>query len=86
MYTGKKRRKGSRSSSKLQNYGLFKRMLSVKPAVYDRHKTMLRLYEKYCDEVSTTKYWGEDDGEDLPTEDVAPAEDTKEDDCDDEFW
>jgi hypothetical protein len=33
----------------------------------------------YCDDESTTKYWGRDEEEDLPAEDVAPAEDTKED-------
>jgi hypothetical protein len=84
LFAEKKGRKGARSSAKLQNYFLFKRMLAVKPAVYDRHKNMLRLYEKYCDDASTTKYWGEDEEEDLP-EDVAPAEDTKEVNCDDEF-
>ena len=62
-------------------------MLAVKPAVYDRHETMLRLYEKYCDDASLTKYWGDDDDEDETTEGlrVAPAEDTNEADCDDGF-
>ena len=84
MFAEKKGRKSTRTSAKLKDYCLFKRMLAVKPAVYQRHKTMLRLYEKYCEDASMTKYWGEED-DDLPTEHVAPAEDTNEADCDDGF-
>ena len=58
-------------------------MLAVKTAVYKNHRNMLRLYEKYCEEAESEAYWGEDEhGE---QELLAPAEDTKEDDCVDEF-
>ena len=81
----RKQRKGVRTSAKLQNYACFKRMMAVKPAVYDRHKVMLRMYEQYCHEASVSKYWGvgeEDD--DIQTE-IAVADDTNEADCHDGF-
>ena len=80
----RKHRKGTRTSAKLQNYPLFKRMLAIKPVVYARRKTMLRLYEKYCHEASATKYWGTEEDDDT-TEVVGVAEDTNEADCDDGF-
>ena len=85
MFSPKKGRRGSRTSAKLQNYVCFKRMLGVKPAVYDNHKNMLRLYEKYCADAEATPYWGDDGDDEALEEDIAPAEDTKESDCDDEF-
>ena len=60
-------------------------MLAVKPAVYQNHKNMLRLYEKYCEEAETTTYWGDDSDDDGQIEDIDSAEDPQEDDCDDEF-
>lgn len=85
MFQDKKGRKGSRASAKLTNYALFKRMLAVKPAVYEQHQNMMRLYEKYCDEVSTNKYWGGDGDDECPTREVVPAEEIDEVDCDDGF-
>ena len=85
MFHPKKGRRGSRTSGKLQNYGVFKRMLAVKPAVYQNHRNMLRLYEKYCEEAETTAYWGDDSDDDGQIEDIDPAEDPHEEDCDDEF-
>ena len=85
MFHAKKGRKGARTSSKLQNYGLFKRMFAAKTAVYANHKNMLRLYEKYCDEAETAPYWGDDNADDVDMEELEPAEDPNEDDCDDEF-
>ena len=82
MFHTKKGRKGARTSSKLQNYGLFKSMLAT---VYVNHKNMLRLYEKYCDEAETVPYWGDDNADDVDMEELEPAEDPNEDDCDDEF-
>ena len=82
MFSSKKGRKSARVA-KLQNYACFKRMLGVKRAVYDRHKTMLRLYEKYCEEAEIEKYWGDDDDQSL--EDIAPAAHVSEDDCDEGF-
>ena len=60
-------------------------MLAVKDAVYQNHKKMLRLYEKYCEEAGTTPYWGSDSDDEGAMEDIDPAEDPQEEDCDDEF-
>ena len=80
----RKHRKGSRTSSKLQNYVCFKRMIAVKQVVYERHQAMLRMYERYCHEAEMSKYWGIEEDDDLDT-DVAVADDTNEADCDDGF-
>ena len=85
FFPKKGRTKAGRASTKLQNYGLFKRMIAVKSVVFDRHKRMFRLYEKYCEEASLTTYWpdaGSDDDEEVG---LAPADDTKEVDCDEGF-
>ena len=85
MFTDKrKQRKGSRTSAKLFNYGLFKRMIAVKPAVFSRHKSMLRMYEKYCHQAEISPYWGDDD-EDVSDTGIEVADDTNEADCTDEF-
>lgn len=53
-------------------------MLSCKSIVYKNHARMFRLYEKYCDEATLEKYWGEEpDNSDAETE-VKPAEATNE--------
>ena len=76
--------KGARTTLKLRDYVLFKRMIAVKSTVYDNHKKMLRLYEKYCVEASTVPYWGEcEEVEDLTK--ILPADPTNEPDCDDGF-
>ena len=73
---------------KYHNYALFKRMVAVKDVVYQRHKDMFRLYERYCHQVSINKlYWGDSDddsyGDDQSA--VVAADDTHEADCDDGF-
>ena len=73
-------------SGKLQNYCLFKRMIAVRPAVYNNHKQMLKLYEAYCNNASLPTYWGNDDGDSGDDLSVAPAEETNEGDCVDGFW
>ena len=79
------KKRGSRTSNKLRDYVLFKRMLAVKPAVFENHKKMLRLYEKYCSEANAMPYWGgESDEEEVPDYIVA-AEPTNEPDCEDCF-
>ena len=60
-------------------------MIAVKDSVYQNHKKMLRLYEKYCGEADTTPYWGADSDDDGVMEDMDPAEDPQEEDCDDGF-
>jgi len=87
LFVDKKGRKKGRVSKKLQDYGLFKRMLAVKEAVYKGHKRMLHLYEKFCDEAEVEKYWGDDEDEDeeVVQEDIPPAAETNEADCEDEF-
>lgn len=85
MFQPKKGRRGARTSGKLQNYGYFKRMMACKHAVYNNHKNLLRLYEKYCEEADNTPYWGDESDDDGMIEDMDPAEDPEEDDCDDEF-
>lgn len=37
-----------------KDYPFFKRMMAVKGTVFNRHRTMLRLYEKYCAESEET--------------------------------
>ena len=83
MFASKRPRKGCRTSSKLQNYCLFKRMIAVKTVVMEKHKEMLRLYEKYCREASTSSYWGADEQDD--NDEIAAADETNEADCDDGF-
>ena len=84
LFHPNKGRKGARTSTKLQNYGCFKRMLAVKTAVYENHINMKRLYEKYCSEAETQAYWGDDDvGEQM--EELEPAEDPNEKNCEDGF-
>ena len=84
MFAQKRPRKGSRKSSKLQDYCLFKRMMAVKSVVFDKHHEMLRLYEKYCREASTPSYWGADEDVDNDQE-IFAADETNEADCDDGF-
>ena len=84
VFATKRPRKGSRTSSKLQDYCLFKRMIAVKSVVFERHNEMLRLYEKYCREASMTSYWGVDQDVDID-EEIAAADETNEADCDDGF-
>ena len=86
MFTGKKARKGS-AASKLKNYPCFKRMLAIKPAVFSRHKEMLRLYEGYCHEAARHPYWDNDDDGDVTGEGmtVVPADNINEADCDGGF-
>ena len=85
MFHSKKGRKGARTSTKLQYYGCFKRMIAAKTAVYEHHRNMLRLYEKYCTEAECKPYWGDDEDNDGMMDDIGSAEDPNEDDCDDEF-
>jgi len=70
--------------NKKQNYSCFKRMIAVKPAVYDNHLTMLRLYEIYCSDASLPTYWG-DDGDTDSELDIAEPDEVSEIDCDDGF-
>ena len=42
MFHAKKGRKGARTSSKLQNYGLFKRMFAAKTAESQKHAEAVR--------------------------------------------
>ena len=89
MFNTKKGRKRrvTAASKRLHDYGLIKRMLAVKKAVYDGHKRMLFYYDKYCEEAEVDKYWGEEEdheGDDMLAE-VMSAEETNEADCDDEF-
>ncbi len=60
-------------------------MLACKEAVFDRHRSMFTLYEKYCEETSRKMYWGDDDDSTDSEESVAPADDTNEADCHDGF-
>ena len=84
MFTDKRKtRKGARTSAKLFNYPLFKRMIACKPAVFARHKIMLRLYEKYCHELEISPYWESEDDEQQTGIQVADA--TNEADVADEF-
>ena len=50
----------SSSAQKCYDYPLFKRMLLCKSVVYANNKRMFQLYEKYCEEATLSKYWGED--------------------------
>ena len=60
-------------------------MIAVKPAVYDNHHTMLRLYEIYCSDASLPTYWGDDDDSDSEIE-ISEPDQVSEIDCDDGFW
>ena len=71
---------------KLQNYGCFKRMLAVKTDVYENHTNMKRIYEKYCEEAETEAYWGDEDDVGEQMEELEPAEDPNEKNCEDGFW
>ena len=82
-------RKKRRRQAQFKNYPYFKRMLAVKEVVYNRHREMLGLYERYCAEASVVPYWGDDDAasDDGDNDDnaVVAAADTNEADCDDGF-
>ena len=80
----RKQSKGDRTSARLLNYGLFKSMVAVKTVMYDRHKSMLRLYEKYCHEGSLSPCWTDADDDDDDTE-IAVADSSNEVDVEDEF-
>ena len=80
----RKQRKGTRTSAKLLNYGLFKCMITVKDVIFDRHKAMLRLYEKYCHEASQSPYWGDAEDDDDDTG-IVVADATDEADVEDQF-
>ena len=80
----RKHRRGVRTSVKLFNYACFKRMVTVKSAVYERHKVLLRMYEKYCHQADISPYWADSEDDDQPTDTVV-ADDTNELDCTDGF-
>ena len=58
-------------------------MLITKNVVYECHRRMFYLYEKFCDSASLPKYWQDD--EDEEAEVVTNAEATNEVIDDDEF-
>ena len=74
MFGGAQGRK-RKGSAKCRDFPLFKRMLAVKHVVYERHRLMFRMYEKFCDEAKLPKYWNDED-EDETT--IAPAAATNE--------
>ena len=79
--------KGRRSTRKLvsTNYEFFKRMLGCKEAVFTGHKRMLKLYEKYCAEMSPgcPMYWGDEEEPELAS--VPKAQNKNEASCADGF-
>ena len=87
MFNTKKGRKRrvTAASKMLHDYGLIKRMIAVKEAVYAGHKRMLFCYEKYCQEAEIEAYWGEEEEHEGELEEVIAAEETHEADCEDEF-
>ena len=85
MFTDKrKQRKGVRTSAKLFNYVCFKRMMAIKPTVFQRHKVMLRLYEKYCHQGEIPAYWRSEEDDEHDTG-IEGADETNETDVTDEF-
>ena len=47
----KKNAKRVPKDNRKRDYPFFKRMIAVRSAVFDRHREMLRLYQKYCGEA-----------------------------------
>ena len=54
---GRKRK----AASKCRDFALFKRMIAVKDVVYRKHRKMMKIYERYCDEAKLPKYWDDED-------------------------